>query len=82
MNTFEVIDTDYIRSSRSIEAVLVSNSKLNQVFYVFNYEGYSYRVFGSILSLINFFQCDSESDFHFDTESELDDFFSKVELIQ
>jgi len=80
MNSFKIIDTDYLRSSRTIETVLVSNTKTSQAFYVYNYEGYSYRVFETILSLIIFFQENSESDFHFENESELDTFFSKVKL--
>lgn len=80
MNSFKIIDTDYLRSSRTIETVLVSNSNFNQVFYVYNYEGYSFRVFETILSLVNFFQENIESDFHFDTDAELDNFFSKVSL--
>ncbi len=80
MNTFNVIDTDYLRSSRTVETILVSNSKTSQVFYVYNYEGYSFRVFETILSLVSFFQERKESHFHFDTETELDNFFYKVVL--
>lgn len=80
MNSFKIIDTDYLRSSRTIETVLVLNSNFNQVFYVYNYEGYSFRVFETILSLVNFFQENIESDLHFDTDAELDNFFSKVSL--
>ncbi len=78
MNSFKVIDTDYLRSSQTIETILVSNSSSKQVFFVYNYEGYSFRVFETILSLINFFQGKNESNIHFDTETELDNFFAKV----
>ena len=80
MNSFINIHTDYIRPARTIETVLVSNSKTNKLFYVYNYEGYSFRVFDTVLSLVIFFEENIESDLHYCTESELDEFFSKVEL--
>lgn len=80
MNTFTTVDTDYIRSSRTIESVLVSNPKSDKMFYVYNYEGYSFRVFDSILNLIQFFQNQIESTLHFQNEKELDSFFSHVVL--
>ena len=73
MNKVRTINTDYLLSSRTIETVLVSNSNAEKVFFVYNYEGYSFRLFNSHLNLINFFQNNEvESDFHFDTEMELD----------
>jgi hypothetical protein len=78
MNSFETIKTDYIKPSRTIETVLVSNFKSKQLFYVYNYEGYSFRVFETVPSLINFFEENIESNFHFDSENKLDDFLSKV----
>lgn len=81
MNTIETINTDYIRSSRTIETVLVSNSNSKKVFFIYNFEGCSFRVFNSYLNLINFFKYnETESDFHFDTEIELDSFLSEVNL--
>jgi hypothetical protein len=80
MNSFKCIEVDYIRSSRTIETVLVSNAKTEKMFYVYNYEGYSYRVFESVLSLIGFFEEDKESAFHFDSDGDLDSFFSNVFL--
>lgn len=80
MNSFKIIDTDYLRSSRTVETILVSNYESKKVFYVYNYEGYSFRVFKTILALVNFFQNENESDLHFETESDLDNFFSKVAL--
>jgi hypothetical protein len=80
MNSFLSIHTDYVRPSRTIDTVLVSNSKTKKLFYVYNYEGYSLRVFETVLSLIKFFEGYVESDLDFDSESELDNFFSQVEL--
>jgi hypothetical protein len=80
MNLFQCIEVDYIRSSRTIETVMVSNVKTQKMFYVYNYDGYSYRVFESVLSLIGFFEGDNESAFHFETDNQLDGFFSNVVL--
>ncbi len=80
MNTFQSIDTEYVQSSRTIEIVLVSDNNSSKVFFVYNFEGNSYRVFESHLGLIRFFQNKIESDFHFSTDTELDSFLSKVRL--
>ena len=81
MNQLQTIKTEYLRSSRTIETVLVINRKLSEVFFVYNYEGNSFRVFESHLKLVNFFQDKCESDYHFSTENELDDFLSEFKLV-
>lgn len=81
MNTFKAIHVEYLRSSRTIETVLVSNQELSQVFFIYNYEGNHFRVFKNHLDLINFFQDNAECDFEFGTEEELDLFLSDVKLI-
>ncbi|HEX9825561.1 MAG TPA: hypothetical protein VGA80_03105 [Flavobacteriaceae bacterium] len=80
MNTFQTIDTEYLRASRTIETVLVSKESLSKVFFIYNYQGNSFRVFENHLSLLHFFQNNSESDFHFSSDVELDAFFSNVKL--
>ncbi len=80
MNNFTTIDIDYIRGSRTIETTMVTRKNLSKVYFIYNYEGISYRVFESHLSLINFFQGNAESDFHFSSETELDDFLSTVQI--
>ncbi|WP_323028206.1 hypothetical protein [Gelidibacter japonicus] len=78
MNTFTALHTEYLRPSRTIETVLVSNEKLSQVFFIYNYEGNSFRVFKNHLDLILFFQDKAESDFEFGTETALDGFLGGV----
>jgi len=80
MNTLQTINTEYLIPSRTIETVLVSKEKLSQVFFIYNYEGNSFRVFENHLGLINFFQDKTESDTHFTTEIELDCFLSSVKI--
>jgi hypothetical protein len=77
MNFIKTLNTDFIRPSRTIETVLVSNPKLEKIFYVYNYEGYSFRLFNSLLCLINFFEAnDCVSYRHFESEDELDIFLA------
>lgn len=80
MNIFTTISTEYLRPSRTIETVLVSMGNFSKVFFVYNYEGNSFRLFESHLGLIHFFQGKNESDFHFSTENELDLFLSSVKI--
>lgn len=80
MNRIQTIDTEYLRASRTIEIVKVTNEKSSSDFFVYNYEGNSFRVFVNQLNLIKFFLNKSESDFHFDTENELDDFLYEIKL--
>jgi hypothetical protein len=75
---YSTISTSYIRSSRTIETVLVLESKA--VLYVYNYEGNSFRVFDDVLKLIEFFnQGKDESIAHFETEEELDAFLGSYD---
>ncbi len=80
MNNFTTIDIDYVRGSRTIETTMVTSKNLSKVYFIYNYEGISFRVFENHLSLINFFQGNAESDFHFSTETELDNFLETVQI--
>lgn len=81
MNKLQTINTEYLRSSRTIETILVENEISSQIFIVYNYEGISFRVFKDNLSIINFFLNKSESDFHFKTEKELDYFLLNTKIM-
>jgi hypothetical protein len=81
MNHFRSLNTEYLRPSRTLETVIVSKENVSRIFFIYNYEGTSFRVFDNILNLINFFQNIAECDFHFTTEKELDHFLAEVELI-
>jgi hypothetical protein len=80
MNSIKAIQTDYFRSSRTIETVLVSNKTNERVYFVYNYEGYSFRVFDSQIKLLNFFQNSEENCNHFENEGDLDNFLTNIEL--
>jgi hypothetical protein len=80
MNQIQTINTEYLRASRTIETIEVTDEKSTSIFYVYNYEGNSFRLFVNHLNLINFFLDKSESDFYFCSDNELDDFLSKFKL--
>jgi len=80
MNTFIYSHTEYLRPSRTIETVYMSDGSNSKTFYIYNYEGYSFRVFKDILGLISFFETGEEAITHFDTEEELDYFLERVSL--
>ncbi|AXG68805.1 hypothetical protein KORDIASMS9_01021 [Kordia sp. SMS9] len=80
MNKFQAINVEYLRGSRTLETILVTKKNSSKVFYIYNYEGNSFRVFENLLSLMKFFQNKFEGNFHFQTETELDEFLAKVKI--
>lgn len=57
MNSVEQIEERYLRSNRTIETVLLtdlSNSSRQKIVYVYNYEGYHYRIFDDLVELTKF----------------------------
>ena len=81
MNILKTISTEYIRASRTLETVLVSNKNISDVFFIYNYEGVSYRVFKTQWDLIGFFRDNTENYLHFSTGNELDNFLAEVKLV-
>ena len=57
MNKIELLQTNYVRSNRTIDTVLLTDTKssLRQtIVYVYNYEGYHFRIFENIFEISNF----------------------------
>ena len=82
MNTLSSTNTIYYtRASTTIETILVSDSIGAKPFYVYNYEGYSFRVFETKKDVSNFFNLGLESILYFDNEVELDDYLINVKII-
>ncbi len=67
-------------ASRTVETVLVLKGSLIKLFFIYNYEGYSYRVFENHLNLIRFFQNKMECCAHFNTDKEVYWFMLRVKL--
>jgi len=80
MNSLNTLTNEYIRSDKSIDTIVVSNENSNKTFYIYNYQGCSFRVFDSLLKLIDFFQGKHEEAFHFETEDEVDTFLLNVRV--
>ena len=57
MNIVEQIEEIYLRSNRTLETILLtdfSDDSRKKIVYVYNYEGYHYRVFDNLIDLTNF----------------------------
>lgn len=80
MNTFHAIEVDYLRPSRTIETILLENDKDRKILYVYNYEGWHFRVFNTVLDVVNFFDDKFEPEIQFEDENELDDYFRKYDF--
>ena len=80
MNSFETINQIYLRPSRTIEKIAVTNSTNRKNFFLYNYEGYSYRVFKSEADLNHFLENGKQSSNHSTTEKQLDAFLARVDI--
>lgn len=57
MNNIELLQTNYLRSNRTIDTVLLVDRKSKDrqtIVYVYNYEGYHFRIFADIFEISNF----------------------------
>ncbi len=80
MNSFSSINIIHLRSDRTIETILVSNKKAEKVLYVYNYQGWFFRVFDNVLDLMNFFDDNFEPKIYFEDENKLDNYFRQLKL--
>ena len=80
MNTYRAINTFYLRPSRTIETILVSKGNVEKIFFVYNYEGWFFRVFENVLDLMNFFDDLFEPEVYFEVETELDNYLESTEI--
>lgn len=58
MNRVEQIEASYLRSNRTIETILLTDlndGSRQRIVYVYNYEGYHYRIFDDLIELTKFF---------------------------
>jgi hypothetical protein len=80
MNKIIPISTEYIRPSRTIEILKLSDYGLSKQVYIYNHEGTHFRFFDALIDLIQFFESGNEPNNSFSTENELDNFLVKLEL--
>lgn len=74
MNQVINISTEYIRPSRTIEILNLVKLTKSKMVYIYNYEGIHFRLFDTILGLIQFFELGTEPKNSFDSEEDLDDY--------
>jgi hypothetical protein len=60
---------------------MVKNENAEQIFFVYNDQGKSFRIFENVLDLINYLEGEFEPKLSFDQEEELDEYLETVELI-
>lgn len=80
MNSLKLIDVVYIKQDKTIETILVSNSDKENIIFLYNYQGWFFRVFKSVLDLMLFFDEQFESKVCFDNEIELDNYLLNFKL--
>ncbi|HEY9221138.1 MAG TPA: hypothetical protein VIO43_06115 [Lutibacter sp.] len=80
MNNFYQIEVFYIRPSRTIETILLESSSKKRIVYVYNYEGWHFRVFNNIMEVINFFDDKFEPEISFEDEEKLDEYLQNYDL--
>lgn len=78
MNKIIPITTEYITPSRTIEIFNLVRSNETKQIYMYNYEGKHFRVFESLVDLIQFFEIGKEPLVAFDSESDLDEYLDQM----
>lgn len=74
MNDIETVQTDYIRNSRTIELIKVTNKVTTIYFYLYNYEGTYFTLFPNLLALLNYFGNQDCECLTFDNEEDVDNY--------
>ena len=79
MNQIKCINTDYLRPSRTIETIEISNNENIEINYIYNYEGTHFRLFKNVLEIIKFFGFhDFEPKISFRNESTMDNYLLEM----
>lgn len=78
MNKIIPISTVYITPSRTIEIFNLVRSNETKQIYVYNYEGKHFRIFESLVDLIQFFEFGKEPSSAFDSETDLDEYLNNL----
>jgi len=80
MNNVSQIEVFYLRSSRTIETILLESSIKKRILYVYNYEGLHFSVFNNIMEVIIFFDDKFEPEISFEDEEKLDEYLQNFDL--
>ena len=74
MNTIKQLEVEYLRSSRTIEKIEISNNLKKSICFIYNYDGFHFRLFENEVELNSFFKQGREPKFVFGSDEALDDF--------
>jgi hypothetical protein len=80
MNKLIPISTEYISPSRTLEILNLVRFEESKQVYVYNFEGKHFRVFESLVELIQFFEVGNEPIASFDSEADLDEYLEQLPL--
>jgi hypothetical protein len=80
MNNYSQIEISYLRPSRTVETILLENSSKKRIVYVYNYEGWHFRVFNNVIQVLDFFDDKFEPEISFEDEEELGKYFENLDL--
>lgn len=80
MNNYSQIEVSYLRPSRTVETILLENSSKKRIVYVYNYEGWHFRVFNNIIEILDFFDDKFEPEISFEDEEELEKYLENLDL--
>jgi hypothetical protein len=80
MNSIKTIDTEYLRSDRTIDTILVYQGVMSKIFWIYNFEGIHFRVFEKLLDIHNFLSNSFEAKYSFNNEKELDEYLLYLQL--
>lgn len=80
MNQIHQNSCEYLTPNKTIEELLVFNDHSEEVFYLYNYKGTSFRLFSSKQKLDEFFDNTNDKAVHFQTEETLDDYLNHIQL--
>jgi hypothetical protein len=74
MNKINQLEVTYLRPSRTIEELELSNNGSKETCFIYNYEGNLFYYFDSKVSLFAFFKQNDYSIIPFENETDLDQF--------
>ena len=80
MNNYSQVELSYLRPSRTVETILLENSSKKRIVYVYNYEGWHFRVFNNIIQVLDFFDDKFEPEISFEDEEELGKYLENLDL--
>lgn len=79
MPNWENIDSTYLKASKSIDTYVINGKNGPSAMYVYNDEGICYRIFQTLLELIDFIENGIEPRFVFYDDNDVSTFFGNLQ---